>query len=188
MTFPPHSSSGDRPAGSPSTGGPAFLVIGKLTRPHGVRGELVMEVYTDFPERIHPGVTVFLGDQYTPYTIRSRRRRQGGLLVAFQECGTPEAAGVLRNQLVYVRAEDRPPLPEGEFYHHQVIGLRVKTESGQLLGVVREILETGANDILVVRPDTGAEILIPAVDEFVLAYYLARGEILVRLMPGLLPE
>jgi 16S rRNA processing protein RimM len=188
MTFAPPPPSDDRPAGSPPTGGPAFLVIGKLSHPHGVRGELMMEVYTDFPERIHPGVTVFVGSQYTPYKIRSRRRHRSGLLVAFQEYGTPEAAGALRNQLVYVRAEDRPPLPEGEFYHHQVIGLRVKTESGQPLGVVKDILETGANDILVVRRVTGAEILIPAVDEFVLAYDLARGEVIVRLLPGLLPE
>ncbi len=188
MTFASPPSSSDRPAGSPSNGGPVFLVIGKLVHPHGVHGELMLEVYTDFPERIHPGVTVFVGDRYTPHKILSRRQHKAGLLVAFQEYSTPEEAGVLRNQLVYVRAADRPPLPEGEYYHHQLIGLAVKTESGQTLGVVKSILETGANDILVVRPETGAEILIPAVDEFVLAYDLEQGEITVRLLPGLLPE
>jgi 16S rRNA processing protein RimM len=153
-----------------------------------VRGELMMEVYTDFPERVHPGVTVYVGDQYMPYTIRNCRRHKGGLLVAFQEYSSPEEASALRNQLVYVRAEDRPPLPEGEYYHHQIIGLQVRTEAGQVLGVVKDILETGANDILVVRPESGAEILIPAVDEFVLDYNLAEGEIIVHLLPGLLPE
>lgn len=188
MTFASPPSSSDRPAGSPSSGEPAFLVIGKLSHPHGVHGELMMVVYTDFPERIHPGVMVYVGEKHILYKIRTRRQHKNALLIAFQEYRTPEEAGALRNQLVYVRTEDRPPLPEGEYYHHQLIGLRVKTDSGQVLGVVKDILETGANDILVVRPESGPEILIPVVDEFVLAYDLGQGEITVRLLPGLISD
>ncbi len=99
-----------------------------------------------------------------------------------------DVAGELRNSWVFVPAQGRPPLEPGEYYHHQLIGLRVKTDSGQVLGVVKDILETGANDILVVRPESGPEILIPVVDEFVLAYDLGQGEITVRLLPGLISD
>jgi 16S rRNA processing protein RimM len=87
-----------------------------------------------------------------------------------------------------VPTADRPPLPEGEYYHHQLIGLKVVNEQGDVLGKVKEILATGANDVYIVRPEIGKEILIPAVDEFILAVNLERGELRVRLAPGLLPE
>ena len=108
--------------------------------------------------------------------------------MAFEGYDTPEQAGKLRNQLAYVPTADRPPLPDGEYYHHQLIGLKVISEQGEVLGKVTEILATGANDVYVVRAEIGAEILIPAVDEFVRAVDLERGELRVHLAPGLLPE
>jgi 16S rRNA processing protein RimM len=80
------------------------------------------------------------------------------MLIAFDEYRTPEAAGELRNLWVSVTADDRPALDEDEYYHHQVLGLRVVEEDGTLLGTVTEILETGANDVYVIRPDLGPEI------------------------------
>jgi 16S rRNA processing protein RimM len=79
-------------------------------------------------------------------------------------------------------------LPEGEYYHHQLIGLKVVSEQGKVLGKVTEILATGANDVYVVRAEIGPEILIPAADEFVRAVDLEHGELQVRLVPGLLPD
>jgi 16S rRNA processing protein RimM len=69
-----------------------------------------------------------------------------------------------------------------------LIGLRVVSEQGALVGKVTEILVTGANDVYVVRPEIGKEILVPAVDEFILAIDLEHGELRIRLAPGLLPE
>jgi len=180
------SPSGD--AGSPQGGEPVFLAVGKLRRPHGLHGEIIMDVLTDFPERLHPGITLYVGPEYQPLRLRSRRWHAAALLVTFEGYDTPEQAGEYRNQMAYVTTADRPPLPEGEYYHHQLIGLKVISEQGELLGKVTEILATGANDVYVVRGEIGAEILIPAVDEFVQAVDLDRGELRVRMAAGLLPE
>ncbi len=175
-------------AGSPSPGEPVFLAVGKLRRPHGVRGELQMEVLTDFPERLRPGITLYVGPEHRPMRLRSRRSARQTLIVAFEGCQTPEEASAIRNLLVFVRADDRPPLPEGEYYHHQLIGLRAVTEEGRFLGTVREILETGANEVYVLLPENGPEILLPGIDEVILGIDLEKGELRVHLLPGLVEE
>ena len=174
------------PAGSPGEGEPVFLVVGKLRRPHGVRGEIQMEVLTDFPERLVPGMTVFIGEDHQPFQISSCRWHQDSLLMAFQGKSDREEVGILRNSLVYVRTDEIPPLEEGEYYHHELIGLEVREETGAYLGVVTGILETGANDILIVMLDNGAEALLPMIDEVILNVDLKDGEVLVHLLPGLL--
>ncbi len=120
--------------GSPPDGEPAFLVVGKLRHPHGVHGEILMEVITDFPERLQSGMTVFVGEDHQPQRIRSLRGHGRGLLLTFDGFTTPETVGALRNAMVYVPTADRPPLPEGEYYHHQLLGLRVVSDDGQRAG------------------------------------------------------
>ena len=183
-----HSKHLEQPAGSPGMGEPVFLVIGKLRRPHGIRGEIIMDVLTDFPERLKKGVLVFVGQDHRSETIRSLRPHGNSLLVAFQGYDTPETVGVMRNELVYVRADDRPPLAEGEYYHHELIGLRVVDESGDLLGILVKILDTRANDVYVVRPQAGPEILLPAIESVILDIDLEKGEIRVHLLPGLIAD
>lgn len=175
------------PAGSGSpTGEPVYLTVGFIRRPHGVRGELIMDVHTDFPERLRAGTRVFLGERHKPAQIASTRPHGNSLLVAFQGLDTPEQAGALHNTWVYVPAADRPPLPEGEYYQHQVIGLRVVTDDGRALGVLADILETGANKVYVVKTDEGKEILLPAIPDVLLGIDLPNGEIKVHLLDGLI--
>jgi 16S rRNA processing protein RimM len=177
------------PSGSPSDGEPVFLVVGKLRRPHGLRGEILMEVITDFPERLKRGLEIFVGEEHRPLRIDSLRKNDQTILIAFEGFPTPEAVGEFRNQYVYVRAEDRPPLPEGEYYHHQLIGLRVVSEEGQALGTLTYIMDmAGANDVYVITPEHGPEILLPALTETILEVDLERGEMKVHLLPGLLPD
>jgi 16S rRNA processing protein RimM len=173
-------------AGSSGSGEPVFLAVGKLRRPHGVRGEILMEVYTDFPERLQPGTVVFLEGGIAQLTLAKRRSHHQGLLLTFQGYSTPETVGQLRNQLLYVKADDRPPLGDGEYYHHQLLGLEVISDAGETIGVVVDLLETGASDVLVVRPETGPEVLIPTVDAFMQNIDLAARRISVHLIPGLL--
>lgn len=177
-----------QPAGSPSPGEPVFLAVGKLGRPHGVRGEIVLHVLTDFPERLEAGVVVFLGPDYQPVEIQSQRSHRDALLLSLEGFHTPEAVAELTNQYLFVRAEDRPPLPEGEYYHHQMIGLQVLDEDGQVLGTLSQILETGANDVYMVLPPEGPEILLPAIEDVILEIDLDQRQILVRLLPGMLPD
>jgi 16S rRNA processing protein RimM len=175
-------------AGSSDRDEPVFLAVGRLRRSHGIRGEILMDLLTDFPERLKKGVEVFVGPEHRPLSLRSIRQHSKGLLVAFEGITTPEQAGELRNQLVTVRTSDRPALPQGEYYHHEILGLRAVTEEGELLGVVTEILETGAHDVYIVKTDSGREILLPGSQEVVPEIDLQRGELRVRLLPGLLAE
>jgi len=179
----------DPAAGPPKSGEPVYLAIGFLRRPHGVRGEILMDVLTDFPERIQPGTPVYVGESHRPMKIASRRETAKGMLISFEGITIREEVGAFRNQYLFVLAADRPPLPDGEYYHHQLIGLRViHDETGEPLGTIREILETGANDVYVVRADTGKEILLPAIPSVRKKVDLARGEMTVHLLPGLLEE
>lgn len=145
-----------------------------------------MEVNTDFPERLEIGVEVFMGEGLKPLHIRSTRWHKQLLLIAFDEYHLPEEAGECRNQLVYVPAVDRPTLPEGEYYHHQLIGLRVVCDEEPFLGILEGILDTGANDVFVVRSPQGSEILLPVIESVIEEIDLDQGEIRVHLLPGLL--
>jgi 16S rRNA processing protein RimM len=191
-TGSPENAGSPKNAGSPAPGEPVvfgepvFLAVGKLRRPHGVRGEFWMDVLTDFPERLKPGVTVFAGENHQVLHISRCRSHGSSLLVTFEELSDPEMAGVLRNEFLYVRSEDIPHLPEGEYYHHQILGLRVVGEKGEGLGRVVDILETGANDVCVVRQDSGAEFLLPIVDSTVLEIDLDKGFMRVHLLEGLI--
>jgi 16S rRNA processing protein RimM len=174
-------------AGSP-VGEPAFLAVGKLRRPHGVHGDVIMDLLTDFPERLLPGITLYVGEVHQPLKLLKCRLHSAAMLVAFEGYTTPEAIGELRNQMVYVRTADRPPLPAGEYYHHQLLGLDVVTDTGLALGTITHILETGANDVLVVRPPVGPKVLLPMIDPVVLAVDLAARQVRVHLLPGILDE
>ncbi|MBN1536077.1 MAG: 16S rRNA processing protein RimM [Anaerolineales bacterium] len=188
MTVNDHASQQHSTTGSPSSGEPVFLVIGKLHHPHGVHGDIIMQVLTDFPERLKPNMVVFIGEEHRPLRVKTFRQHHRGVLVDFYDYATPEAVGELRNYTVYVKASELPVLPTGEYYHHQVIGLRVVDESGVNLGQVTEILTTGANDVFVVQQETGAEFLLPMVDEMVLYIDLEKCEMCARPLPGLIPE
>jgi 16S rRNA processing protein RimM len=174
--------------GSPSTGEPVYLAVGLLRKPHGVHGDILLTVYTDFPDRLRPGTVLFFGDEKQPFKITRRRPHNDGLILGFGGIPSPEQAAKLTGKTAFVRAEDRPPLSEGEYYHHQIIGLSVLDESGSRLGVVTEILVTGANDVYVVEDENGREVLLPALKETLLEINLNEKTMRVHLLPGLLDE
>jgi 16S rRNA processing protein RimM len=110
------------------------------------------------------------------------------LLLTLEGYTTRESVGNLRNQFVYVRTADIPALPEGEYYHHQLLGMTLLEEHGNRLGKITEIIETGANDVFVVQTQTGPDILIPFLDSLLLKVDLAQRELHTRLLPGLLAD
>ena len=172
--------------GSPPVGEPEYLVVGFLRRPHGVKGEMLMVVHTDFPERLKTGMTLYVGDDYNPQVVASLRTHASGLLIRFRGMKTPEEAGLFRNTWVYVPTADRPELPEGEYYHHQLLGINVVTDGGRELGVVTDIVETGANDVYIVKDSDGKEVLLPAIPPVILEVNLAERQMLVHLLDGLI--
>lgn len=181
-------SNAEHTPGSPHQGEPVFLVVGKIGRPHGVKGEAWMQIITDFPERIQRGARLYAGEQHMPVVVTGVRTHSGGLLVRFEQFPTREAVQEIRNQYIYVSSEDRPGLEEGEYYHHQLIGLRVLDEQGNELGVVSNVIDTGANDVYIVHRSRGQDLLLPATDEVILDVDLATGTMTVHLLEGLLPD
>jgi 16S rRNA processing protein RimM len=175
-------------AGLPSASKPAFLAVGRIRRPHGVRGQVLMEIYTDFPERLLTQRIVYVGRDHRELKLASVRSHNDGLLLGFEGIVTPEDAGLLRNQILYVDAREQPELPKGEYYHHQLIGMQVLDENDQNLGTLTEILETGANDVYVIKTVDGSELLLPAIPEVILEVDLPNKIMLVHILPGLLAE
>ena len=177
-----------QPSGSPKSGEPLFLAVGRLLRPHGLHGEILMDIYTDFPERLKPGVRIYIGEDHRPTLIRSRRGHDAGFLIGFDSVVSQEEAGMLRNTIIYVKADELPGLPDGEFYHHQLLGLRVITDEGVYLGTLSGILDTGSNDVLIVRSEAGKEVLLPHIESVVRDIDLEVGEMQVHLLDGLLGD
>ena len=148
--------------GSPSYGEPVYLVIGRLGKPHGLEGEIVFYIQTHFPERLIIGKKVYIGENHLPVHIQSIKDHSRGLILQFREFSTIENVEIFISQFVYVDANDIPDLPEGEYYHHQLIGLIVYDVDGNKIGVIQEILETGANDVYLIKDENQKEILFPA--------------------------
>jgi 16S rRNA processing protein RimM len=161
------------------------LVVGFLRRAHGLRGEMIMNLHTDFPERLQSGRKLWVGDEHRPVELASARPHAKGMLVKFKGVESPEEAGRLRNQWVYVRASDVPRLPEGKLYQHELYGFDVVDEHGGPLGQLVEILETGANDVYVVRNEDGTEILLPAIPSVILEINAPLRLMRVHVLEGL---
>jgi 16S rRNA processing protein RimM len=170
---------------------PPFLLLGQVLRPHGVRGELRLDVLTDYPERIAPGMKVYLGldpdnaATTVPYQVVQARPHQQYMILQLEGLEDRNQAELLREQFVMIPVTDAVPLEDDEFYLYELIGLKVYTENGELLGEISEVLETGANDVYVIQGPRG-EILLPATDECVVDIDLEAEKITVHLLDGLL--
>ena len=171
-------------SGSPQ-GESIYLAIGFLRRPHGVSGEIIMDLHTDFPDSIKAGRKIYIGDDHEAATFGSIRVHGNGLLVSLRGYDTPETAGRFRNQWVYVKAKDVPPLPEGKHYKYEMIDLNVVDDNGNTLGKLAEILETGANDVYIIRDEAGKEILLPAIPSVILNVDMEARLVKVHLIDGL---
>jgi 16S rRNA processing protein RimM len=169
------------PTGSPQPGEPEFLAIGTIARAHGIKGDMVMNVLTDFPERLRPGRTVYIGDDHLPFQLTNAKPHGKTMMIKFKEIDNREQAAEYRGKVVYVRTASVPRLPAGEFYFHEIIGLTVVDEQGQVLGTLESILETRANDVYIVKKQDGTDLLLPAVEgEVILGVDLEQREMRVR--------
>ena len=161
--------------------------MAQVLAPHGIRGELKCRVITDFPrQRFRRGNTVLIdGDSHV---IQAARLQGRFVLLRLDDVADRDTAETLRNKDVQIRAEEAVALPRGQFYWHQVIGLRVEdTSTHQPIGTVADILETGANDVYVVRGERG-EILVPAIKDVIKDIDPAAGRMLIEPLPGMLPD
>jgi 16S rRNA processing protein RimM len=164
------------------------LVVGRIGRPHGVHGEVVVDVRTDSPESRYAVGSVFATDPATagPLTVETLRPHQGRFLVTFEGYADRDMADQLRGVLLCVDSStiSDPEDPE-EFNDHQLVGLRVELASGEHLGEVVRIEHAPASDLLIVRLADGRTGMVPFVRAIVPEVDVAGGKVVLTPPDGL---
>lgn len=145
-----------------------------------MRGEFKLRLQTDDPEHLLTLKRVYLGEEKTPRTVLGARLHAGNALFRLQGISTPETVERLRGTPLRIRGADARPLAANEYFLYQVIGLEVFDEAGNRLGRVSDLIETGANDVLVVTDDAGQDTLYPSHPDVVLTLNPATGRVVVR--------
>jgi 16S rRNA processing protein RimM len=164
------------------------VVVGRITRPHGVRGELSVMVLSEVPGRFDAGATVFLEDGRA-LTVATSRPHKDRVLVTFSEVTDRESADALRGAVLFVPESSSPPLAEGSWWDHQLVGSTVFTERGTELGELRQVIHTAANDVWSAVDRSGRETLIPVLRDVLVSVDVDAQRIVVREIPGLtVPE
>jgi 16S rRNA processing protein RimM len=160
------------------------LAVGRIVRPHGVRGAMLFEPYSDLVSAVVPGIRVQLGEGRTSAAVVACRKHGARYLLELKGHPSRESAERWRNAELRLPADQVPALPPGTYFHWQLLGLSVVTEDGTVLGQLAEILTTGANDVYLVRGER--EILLPATSEVIRQVDPASGRLVVHVLPGLI--
>jgi len=162
-----------------------YFSVGRVSRPHGIRGVMVVDSDSHQFRNLTPGSMVYLGEAKTRQTVTDVRIHKKRCLMSLEGCQDRDEAEAWRGMEIYIAVDDLAPLAEGEYYYWQVLKLKVRTDEGEYLGEVVDIIETGANDVYVVQDADGEEILIPAIKSVIKSVDIEAGEMLVELLPGL---
>lgn len=155
-------------SGSPQSGEPVYLTIGWLRRPHGLGGEVLSELTPEHLEIVKAGCHVFVGKSLIPCSVDGVRQADKLWLLHFEGYDDSESVVGFRNMEIHIDVKDAAPLAEGQFYHHEIIGMRAFDEKNEFLGTVEEIIVTGANDVYVIRREIGDDVLVPAIKSVVI--------------------
>jgi 16S rRNA processing protein RimM len=165
--------------------GPRWIAVGRINRPHGVKGEVVVQPLSEVAARFAAGSHLFLQeDERDPLTVAEVRPHRGRLLVTFEGVRDRNGAEAMTGAFLLVPASSAPPLPEGEYWTHELVGCDVVTDDGRVLGPIREIIHTPANDVWVTQGEEG-ETLIPALKDVVKRVDLPARRVIVREVSGL---
>ena len=165
-----------------------LVVVGRVRRPHGVRGEVLIELLTDEPDAVYAsGRRVFGGDVdgpaddgSTPLTVVETRPFKDGLLVRFREIGDRTEAELWNGRLLLVPASELSPLEEGEVYQHELKGMSVELASGELIGTITDVFEVPQGLLLDVARPRGT-VLVPFSDDIIVD--IDRERRVVRINP-----
>ncbi len=172
---------------------PHYLLLGEILRPHGVLGEVRVRLLTDYPERMKKLKTAYLGNDpekpnATPIDLESVRHTQDYALVKFSESHSRNDAEAYRGLYLMIDFDNAIPLDNDEYYSYELIGLTVKTVQGDEIGTVTDIMETGANDVLIVKSEVLGQVLLPAHSQTMVDINFDEGIITMDLPEGLLPS
>lgn len=158
------------------------VVIGKISAPHGVRGEVRIVPLTDFPERFENLKTVFLEDD-SKMELEYVKFSNKFIIAKFKNINSRNDIEIFNGKLLMLNRSDIPSLPEGEYYNFDIIGLEVIDDKGSKLGKITEVLKTGSNDVYVVEGKK--QILVPALKKVVKEINLVDGFMKVELLEEL---
>jgi 16S rRNA processing protein RimM len=145
--------------------------------PFGLKGELKVQALTDNKARFQRGARLWAGQQKV--TIAASREAQGHLFVTLKGFHDRTSIEKFRHAMLQVPESDLPPLPDGEYYRYQLIGLTVIDRDGRELGTLDEVIETGSNDVYRVHPQVGPDLLLPALTDVIVSIDLAAGRMVV---------
>lgn len=170
-----------------------MYTVGKIVNTHGIRGELKIVPQTHFAdERFAKGSELVFVEPdkglVLSVIVQSAREHKGMFIVKFDGFDNINDVEKYKGWLLKVSENYLSELDEGEYYYHEIVGCEVRTEDGEVLGTIKEILSPGANDVWVVKRPNGKELLLPYIDEVVLDVNIADKKVLVHLLEGLLDE
>ena len=163
-----------------------FILLGKVTKPHGIRGEVKVYPYSGQPENFLDYREVFFTfneGERIPYTVEKSRVQGKLVILKLKECTTRNQAEEMIGHEIWLNKNDLADLDDDEYYWHDLVGKRVATKDGDRIGTIKGILETGAHDILAIE-DQGREYLVPFNEAFVVT--VDDTEVVLDLPPGLL--
>ena len=155
-----------------------LVAIGRVIKAFGLRGQILVEPLTDFPERFAPESIVLV--QGRPHAIEKSREAKGRWILTLEGIHSLEEARRLRDECLTIKESNLRPLPPGQYYQFQILGLGVYTSAGQYLGEVSDILTTGSNDVYVVK-GSGVEFLVPAIADFIREIDVEGGRMVVEM-------
>ena len=153
-------------------------MIGRVSKPIGLKGKVVVESLTDFPDRFSPGNQVLING--LPYKITEQQAVKQRFSIKLEGVDGLDAATKLRDQYIEIPESSLRSLPEGQYYRFQLIGLHVLDLYGRELGTITDVLETGSNDVYLVRGPEG-EHLVPALSHFIKNIDLSSKSLIVDL-------
>ncbi|MGB6068636.1 MAG: ribosome maturation factor RimM [Desulfomonilaceae bacterium] len=162
-----------------------LIVIGKVVKPFGIKGEVKISPFTESFESFERSAVLVFDE--SPYTVRSLRTHKRTAVVALEGVDTREKADKLVGSLVRTDEHNLPPKEEDEYYWIELIGMKVHTSDGRYLGEITQITPTGANDVLHVEGAYG-EVLLPMIDSVVVTVDLQSKEMTVDPLEGLIPD
>ncbi len=161
---------------------PQFIPIARVVAPWGIHGEVKVESLTDFSDRFACGETIYL--QGCAVTIKSSRYRGNTVILKLDAIDSRNAAELIRGACLEVPSTELKPLPKGEYYRFQLLGLEVQSTEGQLLGTISNVIPTGSNDVYEISSDTSV-FLIPATDEVIKSIDIDKGCMIIEILKGL---
>ncbi len=162
--------------------------VGVITSAHGIRGEVKVFPTTDDPQRFRrlKEVTLDTGRGYVDLHIQNVKFFKNMVILKFEEYDSINEVESCRGKELWIRRNQAVALKQNEYFIADLVGMTVTEEDGSVLGTLADVIQTGANDVYVIKRENGKEILLPAIRQCVLHVDVEAGRMQVRLLPGLL--